>query len=150
GPRSARIAALHPLRGLPGGLPGVPARRRTRLWMGLPGPHRGGAHPSAPRSGARAGFAVRLVAMRRLPGRLPGADRHSAYAVAPPRPRGGADPCPGLVRPGLGRSSGGLGDGVAGTLRLRGTARLFGPADPGGRPRPVAAAPAWPDGSVGP
>ena len=61
--RSGRVgAALHPLLGLPQRLPGLRARRRARLRLGLPGPDRRRAVAAAHRGGGQRLAAVRVVA----------------------------------------------------------------------------------------
>ena len=136
--------ALHPLLGLPERLPGLRARRRARLRLGLPGPDRRGPDPATGRRRARRDAAVRFHALRRVLRRLPGEDQHPGGTDAPARPGRGTR-APGR------RRSGGRGDGgrrcVFSSPRLlravqwlaaRGGRRLPGTASSGGCPRPAA------------
>ena len=74
-------AALHPLLGLPQRVPGLLARRRPRLRVGLSGADRGDPHAAAVRARPRADAAVGLLAVRRLLRGLPGQDRHPELLV---------------------------------------------------------------------
>src|SRR4029077_1845178 len=103
-PRGALLPAL---RGVPERLPGVPPDRRPRLRLHVPRPDRDPPDRDAQgqRLGPRAG--PRLLALRRVQGRLPGAHRHPAdarRAARAPRPRedravDGADGVPGISAP---------------------------------------------------
>ena len=77
--------ALHPLLGVPERVPGLRARRRARLRLGLPRPHRRRAVPAAHRRRGQRLAAVRVVAVRGLLRRLPRPDRHPQPAGAAAR-----------------------------------------------------------------
>ena len=62
----AAIALLHPLRGVPEHLPGVPQDRRPQLSVGVLGADRRHPHAAVHGRAARAGAAVRLQPVRRL------------------------------------------------------------------------------------
>ena len=98
GPRGA---ALHQVQRLHERLPGLRAHRRARLRLGLPRADRRGAVAAADRRRGQRVAAVRLVAVRRLLRRLPGAHRHPVDAGAPARParRGASRPRRGCRRP---------------------------------------------------
>ena len=86
GSRGTARPQVHPLLGLRQCLPGLPADRRPRLRHGLSRPDRRDPAAAALRRARHLGVAaVRLDALRRLRGRLPGRDRHPAD----PRPRAG-------------------------------------------------------------
>ena len=95
------VAALHPLRGVPEQLPGLPPRRRLGLRLGLSGPHRLDPHAAPGRPGEGGQAAVRLVAVRGVRRGLPGEDRHPA-PTRPSAPSGGQR----AVADELGRPSG--------------------------------------------
>ena len=89
GRRVPRDARLHPLRSVPERVPRLPADRRARLRLGLPGADGRGAHAVAggrPARGGRAGRRVHPV--RRLHGRLPRADPAPGPAAVPAPPQG--------------------------------------------------------------
>ena len=75
-----REPAVHPLRGVPERLPGLPPHRRPRLRRRLLGADR--QHPDAALRQRRRepALAARVVAVRGVPGGLPGEDQHPAYA----------------------------------------------------------------------
>ena len=87
--RRSAGAALHPLLGLPQRVPGLRARRRPRLRLGLPRPDRRHPQPAPQRRLRRADRvpAVRLVALRCLLRGLPGPHRHPVGARRPTRGR---------------------------------------------------------------
>ena len=77
GPGRLAVAVLHPLRGLPERLPGLPPRGRLVLRLGLSGSDRLGHHAAPGGHGEGGQAALRLVALRGLRRGLPGEDRHS-------------------------------------------------------------------------
>ena len=79
-------AALHPLLGVPERLPGLRARRRPGLRVGLSGSDRRDPDAAAERAGDGAVAAVGVVAVRRVLRGLPGQDRHPLDPRAPARP----------------------------------------------------------------
>ena len=84
-------AALHPLLGVPERVPGVLARGRAGVRVGLPGPDRRGAVTAAVRAGRASDAAVGVHLVRGLLRRVPGQDRDPVAARAPARagdPRG--------------------------------------------------------------
>ena len=83
-------AALHSLLRLPERVPGLLARRRPRLRVGLSRADRGDPRSPAGSAGGPPVAAVRVVAVRRLRRRVPGEDRHPRGAGAPARRGGGA------------------------------------------------------------
>ena len=72
-------AALYPLRRLHEPLPGLPASRRSRLWLGLSRPDGRGADALADRRGGGRAIAERIDFLRSLRAGLPGA--HPAAQV---------------------------------------------------------------------
>ena len=77
---AARGALLPPLRRLPERLPGVPPDRRPRVRPHVSRAHRHPPHRDAPGRPVGEGPRPRLVALRRVQGRVPGAHRHPADA----------------------------------------------------------------------
>ena len=78
-PRDPR---LHPLRGVPRHLPGVPQDRRPRLRLGVQRADRRGAQPAARRARVSPGTAVREQPLRRLHRGVFGADPAGGHACA--------------------------------------------------------------------
>ena len=78
-------AALHPLLGVPERVPGLLARRRAGVRVGLSRADRRGAVAAAVRARRAPDAAVGVVAVRRLLRRLPGQDRDPVAARAPAR-----------------------------------------------------------------
>ena len=83
--RGSRDPLLHPLRRLSQRLPRLPACRRARLRLGVPGPDRQGAHPFAVRARGVARSAGDVIAVRSMPGGVPGAHRHPGAAGRDPQ-----------------------------------------------------------------
>ena len=88
GPACLAVAVLHPLRGVPERLPGLPPRGRLVVRLDLSGADRLGAHAAPRRPGEGGQAAVRLVAVRGLRRGLPGEDRHSPPTGPSPPSRG--------------------------------------------------------------
>ena len=121
-------AALHPLLGVPERVPGVLARGRAGVRVGLPGADRRGAVAAAVRAGRAPDAAVGVHLVRRLLRRVPGQDRDPVAARAPARagdPRGEVSVEPG----GAGDASGRDRVLLARAVRARAEARAA-------RPRP--------------
>ena len=126
-------AALHPLLGVPERVPGLLARRRAGVRVGLSRADRRGALAAAVRARRAPDAAVGVVAVRRLLRRLPGQDRDPVAARAPARARDPRAEVEALAR-GAGDEDRRRRVRLAGALRARAEARAARPrADRQGR-----------------
>ena len=94
GPSHAGGAELHPVRGVPERLPGVPEGRGARVRLGVLGAHRRDLDADDDGPAGLARPAARVEPVRGVPGGVPSADRHPAHAAAP-----AAGACRGARRP---------------------------------------------------
>ena len=110
GPSHAGGAELHPVRGVPERLPGVPEGRGARVRLGVLGAHRRDLDADDDGRAGLARPAARVEPVRGVPGGVPSADRHPAHAAAP-----AAGACRGARRPAEQEDEprrGGAGEGV--------------------------------------
>src|SRR6516165_61993 len=70
------------MRGMSQRLPGLSAGRRLGVWLGLSRSHRRGDDAAPGSAGIVRRIAVRLIAVRCVPGSVPGQDRYSASIAA--------------------------------------------------------------------
>src|SRR5262249_9851000 len=74
---------LHTLRGLPQCMPGLSTVRGLGVWLGLSRSDWGGDNAASRAAGVVRRIALPVVFVLRMPGSLPGKDRHPASAATP-------------------------------------------------------------------